>query len=120
MKGECFSRAICHFDDDGELLRLLSSDGGGEGGAKLSLEIVQLGLEREQRLVNLLLVISVDAGRGEGGDPGEGDQGEAIEDGADIGQQIHGHGELKHKAMYLRSLHKKRKHFDRKHFMAMI
>ena len=81
--------------DDGELLRLLASDGGGEGGAKLSLEIIQLGLEREQGLVNLLLVVSVDAGRGEGGDPGEGDQGETIEDGANIGQQIHGHGELK-------------------------
>ena len=102
-----FSRVICHLDDDGELLRLLSSDGGGEGGAKLSLEIVQLGLEREQGLVNLLLVISVDAGRGKGGDPGEGDQGEAIKDGANIGKQIHGHGELKHKgykAMSLRSV----------------
>ena len=76
------------------LLSLLASDGGGEGSGKFTLEVVQLGLEREQGLVNLLLVVSVDAGGGEGGNPGQGDQGQTIEDGPDIGQQVHAHGEL--------------------------
>lgn len=36
----------------------------------------------------------VDAGAGEGGDPGEGEDGQTVEDGPDIGQQIHAHSEL--------------------------
>merc|ERR1712110_1299792 len=76
------------------LLCLLASEGGGKSSGKFALEVVKLGLEREKSLVNLLLVVSVDAGGGEGGDPGQGDQGQAIEDGPDISQQVHAHCEL--------------------------
>ena len=76
------------------LLCLLASEGGGESCGQFALEVVKLGFEREQGLVNLLLVVSVDAGGGEGGDPSQGDQGQSIEDGPDISQQVHAHGEL--------------------------
>merc|ERR1711894_243539 len=76
------------------LLCLLASEGGGQSGGQFALEVVKLGLERDQGLINLLLVVPVDAGDGEGGDPGQGDQGQSIEDGPDISQQVHAHGEL--------------------------
>merc|ERR1711894_849888 len=76
------------------LLCLLASEGGGKSSGKFALEVVKLGLEREQGLINLLLVVSVDAGDGEGGDPGQGDQGQSVEDGPDISQRVHAHGEL--------------------------
>ena len=96
-KGECFFSCIFLAEvvgGDYSLLCLLASQGGGKSSGQFALEVVKLGLEREQRLVDLLLVVSVDAGGGEGGDPGQGDQGQAVEDGPDIGQQIHAHGEL--------------------------
>ena len=42
-------------------------------------------------------MLPVDAGGGEGGDPGQGDQGQTVEDGPDIGQQVHQQGELEQK-----------------------
>ena len=45
-------------------------------------------------LVDLLLVVSVDAGEGEGCGPGEGEDGQTVHDGAHVGQQVHRHREL--------------------------
>ena len=105
--------------DDDELLCLLAGDRGGKGGGKFALKIVQLGLQREQGLVNLLLVVPVatklksvshrkmrtgylpvDTWGGEGGDPGEGDEGQSVDDGPDVCQQIHGGGELQQEHLY--------------------
>ena len=50
-------------------------------------------------LVDLLLVVSVHAGEGEGCGPGEGEDGQTVHDGAHVGQQVHRHRELEQRCV---------------------
>jgi len=76
------------------LFFLLSCNGGGDGSLDLCLEVVKLRFEGEDCIINLLLVVSVYAGEGEDADPGEGDDGQSIHEGSNIGEQVHGNRKL--------------------------
>ena len=60
----------------------------------LGLKIVQLGLQGQDGVIDLFLVVSVDSGDGEGSNPGESEDGEAVHDGSKVGEEIHGNSEL--------------------------
>ena len=51
--------------------------------------------KRHKRLINLGLVVLVDPWQGEDPDPGEGDQGQAGHQGAQVAHQVHAHCKLK-------------------------
>ena len=77
-----------------ELLLFLAHNGGGEGGLHLGLQIVQLGLEGQDGVVDLFLVVPVDTGGGEHSHPGQREDGQAVHDGSEVGQEVHGNSEL--------------------------
>merc|ERR1711934_184975 len=81
-------------DRRGVLIFFLAHNGGGEGGGHLGLEIIQFGLEGQNGVIDLLLVVSVDPGSGENSNPAEGDNGEAVHDGAKVSEEIHGNSKL--------------------------
>ena len=80
-----------------DLFFFLADNGSGEGSGQLGLKIIQFGLQGQNGLVDLFLVVSVDPGDGEGSHPAQGNNGEAVHDGAKISQEIHGNSELENK-----------------------
>ena len=78
-----------------DLFLFLANNGGGERSLHLGLKIIQLGLEGKDGVIDLFLVVSVDTGSGEDSNPGEGEDGEAVHDGAKVGEEVHGNSELR-------------------------
>lgn len=76
------------------LLLLLASDGGGEGCRDLASQLLILGQKRQKRLVNLGLVVLVDPWQGEDADPGEGNQGQASHQSAQVAHPVHAQRKL--------------------------
>ena len=66
----------------------------GDEGEDLGLGLLKLVHHLSEHLVHLLLVLQVQLGSGEEGDPGEDDQGQHVEAGSDVGQHIQGGREL--------------------------
>ena len=77
------------------LFVFLPDNGSGEGGCQLCLKIIQFGLQGQNCVIDLFLVVSVNPGNGEGSNPAKSYNGEAVHDGAKVGQEIHDNSELK-------------------------
>lgn len=79
------------------VLFFLLGDGGGSSGddaSDLGLDLVQSGLNLLQNGVDGGLVVQVNLGDTEDGDPGEDDEGHGVEPGADVGQEPEAGAEL--------------------------
>ena len=79
------------------LFVFLPDNGSGEGGCQLCLKIIQFGLQGQNCVIDLFLVVSVNPGNGEDSNPAKSYNGEAVHDGAKISQEIHGNSELENK-----------------------
>ena len=77
------------------LFVFLPDNGSGEGSCHLCLEIIQFGLQGQNCVIDLFLVVSVNPGDGEGSNPAKSNNGEAVHDGAKVGEEIHEDSELK-------------------------
>ena len=78
----------------GMVLLLLDCSLDGNEGDHLSLHLVHLGHHLAHHLVHLRLVVDIQLGKSEKGDPCEDDEGEGVEPGTNVGEKPKGETEL--------------------------